>query len=82
MTDLKKPISRVSAGVVHESGKTRPIIVILEPPNIIKFRAKGCKRAYELTTEGCFRAAVEAHVRAEKRRKKKEKEAKKKARRK
>lgn len=76
MTDLKKPVKRVSAGMVHESGKPREVVVILRPPNVIGFRAKGCRKEYQLTTDGCYLMAVKAHVADEKRRKVREKKAK------
>jgi len=73
MTNLRKPVKRVSAGMVRESGKPREVIVILRPPNVIGFRAKGCRKEYQLTTDGCYVLAVKAHIAAEKRRKAKEK---------
>lgn len=71
MTNLNRPIKRVSRGFVHEQGKAREIVVILRPPNVIGFRAKGCRKEYQLTTEGCYTMAVRAHVRTEKEAKKK-----------
>lgn len=67
MTTLKKPVRRVSSATVHEQGKNRQIIVILRPPNLIGFRASGCRREYTLTLDGCYVMAVRAHVAAEKR---------------
>jgi hypothetical protein len=69
MTNLKSPVKRVSAGTVHEAGKDREVIVILRPPNILGFRAKGCRKEYQLTTDGCYVLAVRAHVLAEKKKK-------------
>lgn len=71
MTTLRKQLSRESRGLVHEAGKLRPIVVILSPPNVIGFRAKGCRNIYNLTTEACYTMAVRAHVADEKRKKKK-----------
>ena len=78
MTDLKTPLSRVSAGIVREAGKPREIVVILRPPNVIGFRAKGCRKEYQLTTEACYTLAVKAEVAAERRAKRKQKKAKRK----
>ena len=66
MTKLKKPVKRTGAGSIREAGKLRDIVVILRPPNVIGFRAKGCRKEYQLTTEGCYTMAVRASVAAEK----------------
>ena len=73
MTNLTKPVRRVSAGRVFDAGKMRPVVVTLEPPCVLKFRAKGCKRNYSLTIAACYIMAVKAHVSAEKRLKKEKK---------
>ena len=62
MTNLTKPVKRVSRGIVRERGKAREVVVILRPPNIIGFRAKGCRKEYQLTTDVCYLMAVRAHV--------------------
>ena len=62
MTDLRKAVKRVSRGRVHEAGKQREVVVILRPPNVIGFRAKGCRKEYQLTTDACYSLAVKAHV--------------------
>lgn len=72
MTNLHKPVKRISSGLIREAGKVREVIVILRPPNVIGFRAKGCRKEYQLTTDGCYTLAVKAHVADEKRRKAKE----------
>lgn len=73
MTDLRKPVKRVSSGLVREQGKPREIVIILRPPNLIGFRAKGCRREYQLTAEACYTMAVRAHVMEQKKAKKKAK---------
>ena len=77
MTELKKPVSRVSQGKVFEAGKFRPVVVTLEPPYILKFRAKGCKKSYSLTTDACYSMAVKADVAAKKREKQRQAKLKK-----
>lgn len=67
MTNLNKPVKRVSHGFVREQGKAREIVVILRPPNVIGFRAKGCRKEYQLTIEGCYTMAVKATMAAERR---------------
>ena len=62
MTNLKKPVKRVSRGLVREAGKLREVVVILRPPNVIGFRAKGCRKEYQLTAEACYLMAVTAEA--------------------
>ena len=62
MTDLNKTLKRVSAGLTRESGKVRRVVVILRPPNVIGFRAHGCRTEYQLTIEACYTMAVRASV--------------------
>lgn len=66
MTTLSKPVRRVSPATVREQGKARQIVVTLRPPNIIGFRASGCRREYQLPLEACYTMAVRAHVLGEK----------------
>ena len=67
MTDLRKPVSRVSHATVHEQGKHRQIIITLVPPSVLWFRAKGCRRSYALTADACYQLAVKAAVMAQER---------------
>ena len=53
MTKLKRIVKRTGAGVVREAGKNREIVIILRPPNVLGFRAKGCRKEYQLTSEAC-----------------------------
>ncbi|MHA2279686.1 MAG: hypothetical protein ACXAC5_02165 [Promethearchaeota archaeon] len=83
MTKVKKPVRRETHGGVFSQGKLRPVIVSVEPPNVIGFRLKGTRRTYYLTAEGCYLKAVQAAIAAEKREKakaRKEKKAKKRRR--
>jgi hypothetical protein len=73
MTKVKKPVYRETVGGILERGKVRPVIVSVEPPNIIGFRLKGMRTTYHLTAEGCFLQAVKAKVSADKREKAKAK---------
>lgn len=63
MTDLNKPVKRVTHGMVRERG-LRPVVVILRPPNVLGFRAKGCRKEYQLTAEVCWSLAVKAEAAA------------------
>lgn len=64
MTSLSKPVKRVSSATVREQGRPRQIVVILRPPNVIGFRAAGCRTEYQLTLEGCYTMAVRADIAA------------------
>jgi hypothetical protein len=66
MVYLTKAVRRISTGRTRERGKERDVVVILRPPNVIGFRAKGCRKEYPLTTDACYSMAVKAHVAAEK----------------
>jgi len=70
MTTIKKPVARTTYGTVREAGKARQVVVIVRPPNVLGFRAKGCRREYQITTEVAYRMAVMATVAAERRAKK------------
>jgi len=73
MTNLTKSVSWVSAGFVREAGKTRRVVVTMKPPNLLGFRAKGCRKTYWLTTDACYVAAVKADLADQRRQKRKEK---------
>ena len=62
MTQLTKPVKRNTNGLIREAGKLREVVVILRPPNVIGFRAKGCRKEYQLTTEICYNMAVKAEI--------------------
>lgn len=79
-TKCTRPIYRETFGGILERGKIRPVIVSVEPPNVIGFRLKGMRTTYYLTAEGCFMQAVKAKVAGDKREKAKAKKARKKAR--
>lgn len=77
MTRLKKSVSRVTADKVMEAGKVRQIIVTLEAPNLLYFRAKGCRKRYVLTAVVCYLMAVKAELRQKEREKKQTKKIRK-----
>ena len=81
MTNLTKPVRRVTPAKVFEVGKLRDIVVIVYPRHL-GFRAMGCKREYQLSTEHLYLEAVEAYVRDAKKKKAKEKAKRRKAKRK
>jgi len=79
MTDLKKQVSRIAqavdSGMVFEAGHHRQVVVTLVPPSILRFRAKGCKRSYDLTYADCYVRAVKIDVAAAKKKKAADKKA-------
>lgn len=64
MTKLNKPISRETYDTLFEAGKNRPVIVSVEPPNLIGFRLKGTRRTYYLTAEKLYWLALQTELRA------------------
>lgn len=74
-TKCHKPVYRETIGGIFSTGKTRPVIVSIEPPNVIGFRLKGMRKTFYLTAEGCFLQAVKAQLLADKREKDKGKKA-------
>jgi len=73
MTILKKPVSRRSSGIIREAGKAREIVITMRPPNLLGFRAAGCRKEYLLTAEACYCMALKAAFYATKRQKAAEK---------
>jgi len=73
MTKVTKPVYRETAGGIFSAGKERPVVVSLEPPNIIGFRLKGMRKTFYLTAEGCFMAALKAQMALEKKEQRKKK---------
>jgi len=67
MTTAKSKVTRQVRGTVKEAGKDREVIVTVYPSGVLGFRAKGCRREYQLTAECCYVMAVKAHVAEEKR---------------
>ena len=59
-TRLNKKLTRETSTSVHEAGADRPIIIELEPPNLLGFRLKRTKKTYYLTAEACYSLAVKA----------------------
>ena len=80
MTNLTKDVSRVSAGLIREVGQNREIVITLSPPDVLYFRAKGCRKRYSLTANRCYMLAVEAQVRYDKKQKAKERKLKRQSR--
>jgi len=63
---LKKPVKRVTTGIVREAGRDREVVVTLHPPKLIGFRAKGCRKEYFLPSDACYKLAVRAEVESNK----------------
>lgn len=76
MTNLTKPVKRESFAVVFESGKHRNIIVTVMPPGLLRFRAKGCKKSYDLTVDNCYHRAVKVEEASQRKKREKEKKLK------
>jgi len=66
-TTVRRILRRETVGGIFSGGKVRPVIVSIEPPNVLGFRLKGTRKTYYLTAEGCYLQAVQAEVASEKR---------------
>ena len=75
MTAIRGLVRRESTARVYSRGRSRPVVVILEPPGILLgLRLKGEHRTYHLPLSWCYTQAVrltQATERAEKRKAKK-----------
>lgn len=76
MTELTKPVRRLSPAAKYSRGKMRPIVVTLLPTGL-QLRLHGERKAYTLPYADLYPLAVRVHQQAEKDRKR---EAKKQAR--
>ena len=77
MTGLHKPVRRVSGVKQYERGKSRPIVVSLEPPGLVGFRLFGTRRTYRLPVGMLFILAARAQADIQKARKAAKRKAKK-----
>lgn len=77
---IRKPVSRTTRGKVREAGKFRDVVVTIRPPNIVGFRAKGCRTEYCITAEVGYMMGVRAHLADKVRQKKRVKRIKRKRR--
>uniref|UniRef100_A0A6M3JN01 Uncharacterized protein n=1 Tax=viral metagenome TaxID=1070528 RepID=A0A6M3JN01_9ZZZZ len=66
MTTLQRIVRR-ECGRATDGG--RPIIVSLEPGDVIGFRLKGCRRTYRTTVQACYSLAVKLQLADERREK-------------
>ena len=62
MTSLKGIIRRESAATIRDAGKDRPIIISIEPPDLICLKLKGSRgKPYEYSARELFwQAALRA----------------------
>jgi len=68
MIEVTRPLSRLSCSAIHSGGKSRGIVIELQPPgNIIGFRLKGTRKTYYLPVDHCFREAMRAELARQKR---------------
>lgn len=77
MTKISRPTKRETYGTVFSQGKHRPVIVSIQPPNVIGFRLKGTRRIYYLTSDGLYLRALQSQIAADKHEKAKERKARK-----
>ena len=61
MTRCTRPVKRETAGIVQG----RPVVIVIEPPNLIGFRLKGLRRIEYMTAEACYWWALKRRVNLE-----------------
>jgi hypothetical protein len=74
MTPIRKAIFRVTDTMIRDGRKMRPIVVGVEPGDVLTFRLKGTRKTYMLPISACYhRAGVleGERLRAERRAKRK-----------
>ena len=64
MTDLRKPVSRVTDTSVRFRGQLRRLVVTLLPGDVIELRPQGCRQRYVLPLDHVYSLAVKAAARA------------------
>lgn len=68
MTELRKRVSRLTISRRREQSKSRPLIVSLEPGDIIGIRLQGSRQTFRVSIEGVYEYAMTRHLaRVEKR---------------
>lgn len=71
MTELHKPVTRATGAIVRDRGRYRQLIATLQPPNVLRLRAKGCRQTYSITLQACYVLAVRAEVEDQRKQKRK-----------
>lgn len=71
MVKLKKPVTRESSGVVFDQGRLRPVLITIEPGQLITLRLKGTRRSYSMDAAALYEAMVIQAVAAEAKEKRK-----------
>lgn len=81
MTTVTRALCRETCASQFSRGRSKPILVILEPPGtLIRLRLKGERRSVAIRVADLYFLACQADVRAKKLARKLEREAKRKAR--
>ena len=71
-TRITRPVTRETDALVHEQGKTRNVVVTLEP-RTLALRLKGTRRSFTLDLVAAYHAAVKAEVSTRQREKRRSK---------
>lgn len=62
MTELRKRVSRVTISRRREQSKSRPLVVSLEPGDVIGCRVQGSRQTFRVSIEGVFEYAMRLHL--------------------
>jgi hypothetical protein len=63
MTELNRPVRRVSLGKRREKSAWRALILSLEPGDLIGIRLQGTRQTFRLGAESVYELAVQWHER-------------------
>ena len=62
MTDLLKMVKRRTISRRREQSKSRPMIVSLEPGDVIGVKLAGTRQTYRVSIEGVYEYALRQHL--------------------
>lgn len=62
MTELRKRLQRITVGRRREQSKSRPLVVSLEPGDVIGVRISGTRQTYRVSIEGVLEYGMRLHL--------------------
>jgi hypothetical protein len=62
MTDIKKVVRRVTIGRRRDRGKSRALVISIEPGDVVGVRMQGTRQTFRVSIEGVFEYAMRNHL--------------------
>ncbi len=62
MTDLRKPVRRVTIGRRRDRSKSRAMVISLEPGDVIGIRLQGTRQTFRRSIEAVYEDAIRYHL--------------------